>query len=416
MSAAGDNALRIDGPRLWETIARSAEIGPGVAGGLRRLALTASDKEVRDVYRGWCDAAGLTTTVDRLGNMFARRPGIEDDLPPVLVGSHLDTQIAGGRFDGILGVLAGLEIVRTLNDRGIKTRRPIEVVNWSNEEGARFGPPMSASAVFGGVQDLAWGLGRTDAAGITFGDALQAIGYAGETPVGGREIDSYFELHIEQGPILDRERIPIGIVTGSYATRGYVTDVIGDTSHAGPTPMADRRNALVGPAMVAVGVNEIGWKYAPDGKSTSTRIENWPNLIGIVPSRAQITSDMRHPDPAVAAEMDADYQALLDDVRKRANVEIEVVDQWAFGSTSFDPDCISLLRDAATVLGHDQMDILSQAGHDAFNVARVAPTAMIFCPCKDGVTHNEAEDCALEDVTPSVDVLMHAVLARADRI
>lgn len=415
MSAAGGNQLRIDGPRLWSTIMRSAEIGPGVAGGLRRLALSDSDREVRDVFRGWCDAAGLKVSVDKLGNMFARREGREPDLPPVLVGSHLDTQIAGGRFDGIVGVLAGLEIARTLNDQGVETRRPIEIVNWSNEEGARFGPPMSASAVFAGVRDLAWGLGRTDADGATFGAELSRIGYAGDAPVGGRDIDAYFELHIEQGPILEAARIPVGVVTGSYAVRGFVTDVIGETSHAGPTPMAKRRNALVGAAMIAVGVNDIGWAHAPDGKSTVTRIENWPNLIGIVPSEAQVTVDMRHPDPAVVEEMGAAFHALVAEVAERANVETRIAEDWSYGAEAFDPGCVDRVRDAAAALGHPSMDILSQAGHDAFNIARIAPTAMIFCPCKDGITHNEAEDCAPEDIYPSVDVLMHAVLSRADR-
>ncbi len=415
MTGPGDNALRIDGPRLWSTIMRSAEVGPGVAGGLRRLALSDSDRVIRDIFREWCADAGMTVTVDRLGNMFARREGTEPDLPPVLIGSHLDTQIASGRFDGIVGVLAGLEIARTLNDRGIATRRPIEIVNWSNEEGARFAPPMSASAVFAGVRDLAWGLGRTDADGLTFGGELERIGFAGSAPVGGRDLDAYFELHIEQGPILDRERIPVGVVTGSYAVRGFVTEVIGETSHAGPTPMAARRNALVGAAMIAVGVNDIGWKYAPDGKSTATRIANWPNLVGIVPSRAEITVDMRHPDPEIARRMGEDFLALLSDAGARANVETRIVDEWSYGAESFDAECVDLVRQAADALGFPRLDILSQAGHDAFNLARVTPTALIFCPCTDGITHNEAENCLPEDIFPSVDVLMHAVLTRANR-
>jgi len=409
------NELAIDGQRFWSTVMRSAEIGPGVAGGLRRLALTEPDREVRDEFRGWCEAAGLEVTVDALGNMFARREGREPDLPPVLIGSHLDTQIAGGRFDGIVGVLAGLEIARTLNDHGVETRRPIEIVNWSNEEGARFGPPMSASAVFAGLQSLDWGLSRADADGVLFGEALKAIGYDGPAPVGGRDIDSYFELHIEQGPILDAERIPVGVVTGSYATRGFVVKVTGETSHAGPTPMAKRRNALVGAAMVAVGVNDIGWRYAPDGKSTVTRIDNWPNLIGIVPSQASLTVDMRHPDEAVVRKMAAEFEDVLADASKRANVDMRVAESWGYGAERFDADCVGLLRAAAQEIGAPYIDIVSQAGHDAFNLARMAPTAMIFCPCKDGITHNEAEDCADADVFPSVNVLLHAALRRANR-
>ena len=408
--------LRIDANRLWAGIMESARIGPGRAGGLRRLALSDSDREVRDLFVRWCREAGCTVAVDAMGNIFARRPGTEDDLPPVLVGSHLDTQIAGGRFDGILGVLAGLELVRTLNDAGITTRRPIEIVNWSNEEGARFQPPMSASAVFAGVQPLEWGLARADADGLLFGDELRRIGYAGEAPCGGRAVDAYFELHIEQGPVLDAQEIQVGVVTGSYSVRGLNVAVHGETAHTGPTPMAKRRNALVGAAMLIVAANEVGWAYdREEGKSTASRIEVWPNLAGILPDFAKVTIDFRHPTEAGVERMLADFKAAFAHCTDRAQVRLEITDSWTFGREPFDPACIGLVRDAAHALGYSTLDMASQAGHDAYYLSRMAPTAMIFCPCENGITHNEAENCRIEDIIPAANVLLHAALARADR-
>jgi N-carbamoyl-L-amino-acid hydrolase len=409
------NLLSIDEGRLWETLLASAEIGPGRAGGLRRLALSDADKEMRDLFVAWCEAAGCAVTVDRMGNIFARRAGTDDDLPPVMIGSHLDSQVAGGRYDGILGVLAGLEILRSLNDHGLETRRPIEVVNWSNEEGARFPPPMLASGVFAGVHDLDWGLARRDDEGFVFGEELARIGYAGETPMGGREIDAYFELHIEQGPLLEAEQIPVGVVTRGYWTRGMHIDIHGECAHSGPTPMAQRRNALVGAAMVIVAVNEIGWARAPEGKSTASRLQCWPNKLGILPDYAQVTVDFRHPDKATTEAMVAELEAALPDCAARANVEIEIAESWEFGSETFDPGCIDLVRQAARDLGVVCRDILSQAGHDAYNLSKIAPTALLFSPCRDGITHNEAEHIERDYTTPGVNVLLHAVLARANR-
>lgn len=411
----GANLLTIDGARLWDTLLASAKIGPGRAGGLRRLALSDADKEMRDLFVAWCEAAGLTVSVDRMGNIFARRAGREDGLPPVMIGSHLDTQVAGGRYDGILGVLAGLEIVRTLNDHGLETRRPIEVVNWSNEEGARFPPPMLASGVFAGVHDLDWALARRDDEGCSFGEELARIGYAGDRPMGGREIDAYFELHIEQGPILEAEDVPVGVVTAGYWVRGLNVDIRGETAHSGPTPMDKRRNALVGAAMVIVAVNDTGWAHAPDGKSTASRIACWPNKLGILPDYAQVTIDFRHPDKATTEAMLAELEAALPDCAARAQVQIEIAETWTFGSETFDPGCIELVRNAAAELGVPCRNILSQAGHDAYNLSRIAPTALIFSPCHDGISHNEAEHIEPDTTHPSVNVLLHAVLARANR-
>jgi N-carbamoyl-L-amino-acid hydrolase len=330
--------IGIDAGRFWSTVMRSGEIGPGKAGGLRRLALTDADKEMRDLFVTWCTEAGCTVTVDRVGNIFARRPGRDDHLPPVLIGSHLDTQVAGGKYDGIVGVLAGLEVLRTLDDRRVGTKRPLELVCWTNEEGARFTPPMVASGAFAGVFGVDWVLDLRDDDGKVFGGELERIGYNGKTAVGGRGIDAYFELHIEQGPILDREAVPVGIVVGGYAARGMHVDVLGETAHAGPTPMDRRRNALVGAAMLAVAVNEVGRKYhATEGKATVARLVAWPNKAGILSEYAQLTCDVRHAERGVADQMWAEVKAAMADCARRANVEMRIAGEWQFGSERFDP-------------------------------------------------------------------------------
>ena len=410
------STLTINGSRLWETIMASARIGPGrIETGLRRLALTDADREMRDLFVRWCRDAGCVVTVDRMGSIFARREGTDPTLPPVLVGSHLDTQIAAGRFDGILGVLSGLEVIRTLNDAGVRTRRAIELVSWTNEEGARFAPPMLASAVFGGVRSLDWALARTDGDGRTVGEELARIGYAGPAPVGGRPVDAYFELHIEQGPILDEKGIPVGVVTGGFEVRGVVVEVRGETAHAGPTPMAHRKNALVGAAMLVVALNEIGWAYSPEGKASTVRFEAWPNLPGILSEWARLTMDVRHPEAAQVERMLGDLRRAMTDCAGRAQVEMEIVETWQFGSERFDPELVDLVRRTASRLEAPSLDMLSQAGHDAYYVSRVAPTAMIFTPCDRGISHNERESCTLDDCVPGANVLLHAVLERANR-
>ena len=314
-----DRAVGIDAARFWSTVMRSGDIGPGKAGGLCRLALSDADKEMRDLFVTWCTEAGCTVTVDKVGNVFARRPGTEDHLSPVLMGSHLDTQVAGGKYDGIVGVLAGLEVLRTLDERRIRTKRPLELVCWTNEEGARFTPPMVASGAFASVFDVDWVLGLRDDDGRIFGSELQRIGYAGKTDVGGRPIDAYFELHIEQGPILDREAVPVGIVVGGYAVRGMHVDIHGETAHAGPTPMVRRRNALVGAAMLTVAVNDVGWKYhATEGKATVPRLVAWPNKAGILSEYAQVTCDVRHAERETVEQMWAEVKAAMPDCAKRA--------------------------------------------------------------------------------------------------
>lgn len=408
--------LTADIDRLWADIERSAEIGPGRPGGLRRLALSDSDREMRDLFVAWCAEAGCRVTVDRAGSLFARRAGRDDSLPPVMVGSHLDSQANGGRFDGVLGVLAGLEIVRALNDAGVTTRRPIEVVNWTNEEGARFQPPMVASGGFAGVYDLDFVLGCVDDDGVRLGDALAAIGYAGDAPLGGRPVDAYFELHIEQGPMLDATGLDVGIVTGGYAVKGYTLAVRGETAHSGPTPMEKRRNALVGAAELLVAANDIGWAHrGEDGKGTAARIVAWPNKPGILSDHAEVTVDFRHPDPAGTAAMAAAFEAAVAQAAEKARVEIGVVKSWAYGTEVFDPGLAALLQDAARARGATTLALKSQAGHDAYNMSRVAPTALVFSPCKDGITHHNDELATPERTGPAVQVLLDAVVARADR-
>ena len=409
------NVLEINPERLWDSLERSAEIGRFRDVGLRRLALSAEDKQMRDLFVDWAKVAGCTVEIDRLGNIFARRPGTDPSLPPVAIGSHLDTQICGGRYDGILGVLCGLEVVRTLNDRGLQTKRGIEVICWTNEEGARFNPPMMGSMAFAGVLLLESVLATTDDAGITVAEALDEIGYAGPAPV-GREFDSYLELHIEQAPVLDREGCDVGIVVGGYKTQALRLTINGDTGHAGGTPMAQRRNALVGAGYVIAAVNDIGLAYAVDeGRTTTTRIESFPNLAGTYAEQVKLTIDFRHIDADRFKAMRAEVDAGIAAAAKKANVEIEVAEGWSWGSELFAPECIELLKSTANELGLPYREMRSQAGHDAYAVATMAPTAMIFTPCFEGISHNVNEAIELTRSVPGANLLLNAAVTRANR-
>ena len=412
---AGEH-LSINPERFWETVEASAKIGIGRPNGLKRVALCDDDREMRDLFVQWCEQAGCTVTVDAIGNIFARRPGTDNSAPPVMVGSHLDTQINGGRYDGILGVLAGLELVRTLNDSNVQTTRPIEVVSWTNEEGARFSPPMVASGVFAGAYELDWALDRTDDDGIRLGDELERIGYRGDQPAGGRPVDAYFELHIEQGPLLDAAGIDVGIVTHGYSAHGVIVEVSGETAHTGPWPMDKRRNALVGASMLAVAAHDIGWQFHDTGgKGTASRVVAWPNRPGILSDWAQFTGDFRHDDPATADRMLALFKEAMDQAAERANVDMKILEQWHWEPNIFDADAIQSLRDCASDLSMPTLDIASQAGHDAYFMARVAPTAMIFTPCRDGITHNNNEHTTLERSLPGVNLLANVACRRANR-
>jgi beta-ureidopropionase / N-carbamoyl-L-amino-acid hydrolase len=403
----------IDPARLSAMLTASARIGAH-NGGLRRLTLTPEDKAARDQLADWAKLGGYGLKTDGLGNMFIRREGTDAALSPVLVGSHLDTQAKGGRFDGILGVLSGMEILRALDRLAIKTRRAIEVVNWTNEEGARFQPSMMCSLAFSGQQSVAWVYDRRDKEGVRFKEALDAIGYCGDSPVGGRAIDSYFELHIEQGPKLDAAGLSLGIVTGGFDTRAMRISVRGETSHVGPTPMSLRRNALVGAAHLAVAVDEIGWRYAPEeGKTTAARLDLSPNLPGILSDEAELYIDFRHPSAARLADMEREIEAAVAESARRSRTDIAIAERWGFGGLEFDPDLIALVRETASRLGVRSMDIRSQAGHDAYHMAKICPTTMLFTPCRGGISHNEREDIDLEATVPAINVLLHAVLARA---
>ena len=407
-------ALEINGERLWDTLMASGQIGPGKSTGLSRLALSDADKQMRDVFVGWCREAGCTVSVDPFGNIFARRAGSDAGAKPVVIGSHLDTQIAGGKYDGVLGVLSGLEIIRTLNDLSIETKRPIEVASWTNEEGVRFQPPMLGAGAFAGIHDRAWVLSQTDPDGVAFGTELERIGYAGPEPHDPGDIDAYFELHIEQGPVLEEEGLQVGIVTGGFTSPGAQGGVYGENAHAGPTFMRDRKDALVGAAVLIAKVNEIGWEFAPKGRSTCARLEISPNRYGIIADRTVVTVDVRHPEAAEAEQMYRRALDVLPIIAKQANVEATVKKEWCFGGLSFDTDLVNLVRTVAAEMNVPHRHMLSAAGHDAYHVATVAPTVMIFTPCRGGITHNESEHIEPEYTVPGVNVLLNAVVRRAN--
>ena len=407
--------IRVDGERLWQSLMTMAEIGATPAGGVNRQTLTDEDKRGRDLFRRWCDEAGLQVSVDRMGSMFARRQGTDAEQPPVMLGSHLDSQPTGGKFDGALGVLAALEVVRTLNDHGIATRAPLEVVNWTNEEGCRFPPAMIASGVFAGVFDLEHGLSRKDHAGRTIGDELRRIGYAGERPVGQRPIGALFELHIEQGPILEAEGQRIGIVTGAQGARWYDCAVTGAETHAGAAPMEGRRDALRAAAALLEDIYAIAHRHAPAGRATVGEFQAYPGSRNTVPGRVRFTVDLRHPDGGTMDAMDGALRAAFERARGRAagRLEFDLDEIWYAPPVAFDPQCIEAVRQAAARLGLSAREIVSGAGHDAVYMARVVPTAMIFVPCKDGISHAEIEYASPEACADGANVLLHAVLARA---
>jgi N-carbamoyl-L-amino-acid hydrolase len=407
--------LRVNGERLWQSLMTMAEIGATAKGGVNRQTLTDDDKRGRDLFRRWCEDAGLAVTVDQMGSMFGHRRGRDADRPPVVLGSHLDSQPTGGKFDGALGVLAALEVIRTLNDRGVETEAPLEVVNWTNEEGVRFPPAMIASGVFAGVFDLDYGLSRTDHAGRTIGAELQRIGYAGKQKVGHRPLGALLELHIEQGPILEAEGRRIGVVTGGQGTRWYDCEVIGAESHAGPTPMEARRDALRATAALLGEVYQIAHDQAPNGRATVGELRAWPGSRNTVPGRVAFTIDMRHPDGAVMDAMDHALREAFERAQGRATgLEFHLREIWYAPPVTFDPACVGAVRQAAARLGLSAREIVSGAGHDAVYMARVVPTAMIFVPCKDGISHNEAEYASPQACEDGANVLLHAALARAN--
>ena len=405
--------LRINNDRLWDSLMDMAKIGPGVAGGNNRQTLTDEDAEGRRVFQLWCEAEGMTMGLDKLGNMFAHREGTDPTLPPVMVGSHLDTQPTGGKYDGVLGVLAGLEIIRTLNDAGIKTKHPIEVVNWTNEEGARFSPPMMSSSVFAGMYTTEWVYDREDADGKTVGEELARIGWLGDEEVGARKMAAFFELHIEQGPILEDESVDVGVVTHGQGLNWLQVTLTGKSSHTGSTPMPNRVNAGLGMARITQLVDEIAWSHAPLAVGAVGHCDIYPNSRNIIPGKVVFTIDFRHPTQAVIDDMEQRLregaQKIVDDI----GLTMDIEQAGKFDPVTFDKGCVSAVRRAAERLGYTHRDIVSGAGHDACLINRVAPTAMVMCPCVDGLSHNEAEEISKEWATAGTDVLFHAVVETA---
>jgi N-carbamoyl-L-amino-acid hydrolase len=405
--------IRIDGARLWDSLMEMAKIGATPKGGCNRLTLTDLDRQGRDLFARWCAEAGLAMTVDRMGNMFARRRGEDESLPPVVMGSHLDTQPTGGKFDGVLGVLGALEVMRSLNDLNIRTRHPIEVANWTNEEGSRFAPAMVASGVFAGAYTLDEAYGIKDRDGLRLGDELERIGFKGDAPVGGRDIHAFFELHIEQGPILEDEGVDIGVVTHGQGQRWYEVTLKGFESHAGSTPMPRRRDALVGAARVVELVNRIGLAHPPLAVSTTGMLNPHPNSRNVIPGEVFLTCEFRHPDDAVLIVMDRALRDGIAEIAAAAKLEAKIEQVFSYAAVAFDPGCVEAVRRAAERCGLSHRDIVSGAGHDACYVSRVAPTAMIFTPCVDGVSHNEAEEISPAWASAGTAVLLHAVLDKA---
>jgi N-carbamoyl-L-amino-acid hydrolase len=405
--------LHVNGPRLWASLMEMAQVGATAKGGVRRLALTEDDKRGRDLFARWCREAGMTVEVDEVGNLFARREGADATEKPVVIGSHLDTQPEGGRFDGVYGVLAALELVRTFNDAGIVTQKPIEIVSWTNEEGARFTPAMLGSAVFVGATPLAAALDTQDADGIRLREALAHCGYAGKRRATGQPVDSYFEAHIEQGPVLESHGNPIGVVTGGQAIRWLDVSVTGVAAHAGTTPMPYRKDALFASAAMALQLEAISQRFAPQGLVTIGQVAIPNSSRNTIAGRVAFTVDLRHPDDARIDEMERDVREAFGEIAKARGLDVVIDTYWKSAATPFDAGCVALVQDAATKLGYAHERIVSGAGHDAIHLARHVPTAMVFIPCVDGLSHNEAEDALPEDVTCGANVLVNAVLARA---
>jgi N-carbamoyl-L-amino-acid hydrolase len=402
--------LKIDAERLWGELMETAVIGGTPKGGICRLTLTDLDRQVRDWFKARCEALGCTVTVDDMGAMYARRPGQRDDILPIAMGSHLDTQPTGGKFDGVLGVLGALEALRTLVQAGYETFAPIEVINWTNEEGSRFAPAMVASGVFAGAFTRDWAWAREDRAGITFRSALEDIGYLGAQPCGRHDLSAFFELHIEQGPILEAEDREIGIVTGVQGMRWYEVTVTGESAHTGATPMRLRKNALLGAARLVERINAIAERHKPDALGAVGLMEVRPNSRNVVPGEVFFCVDLRHPEAAMLDKLEAEYTDSLREICDPLELSVTSTRIWDQPPVRFDADCVASVRRAAELSGFSSREIISGAGHDAAYVSRVAPTAMIFVPCRGGISHNETEFTSKEQCAAGAQVLLQSVL------
>jgi N-carbamoyl-L-amino-acid hydrolase len=408
--------MQVNADRLWKSLMDMAQIGATEKGGVCRLALTDLDKQARDLFVKWCQEAGCTIKVDKMGNIFARRSGKDNSLAPVVTGSHIDSQPTGGKFDGVYGVLSGLEVIRTLNDLKIETLRPIEASIWTNEEGSRFAPAMIASGIFAGIFDLDYGLNSADLEGKTMGQELARIGYAGNEPVGGRPIHAFFEAHIEQGPILEHEKKTIGIVEGGQGQRWMEVTMIGRESHAGPTPMRIRQDAMVGAAEVITEVNKIGNKYKPNACATVGLVQCSPNSRNTIPGKVFFTIDLRHPEDEILSKMAEEAKMAAQAAAEKNGLQLEFKEIWYLPPVKFNADCVAAVKNATKELGFNSMSIISGAGHDALYLNRVAPAAMVFIPCKGGISHNEIEDAKKEDCAAGTSVLLRAMVERANAL
>ncbi|WP_418131030.1 Zn-dependent hydrolase [Variovorax sp. 375MFSha3.1] len=409
------NELRIDGRRLWNSLMELAKLGATEKGGVCRIALTDLDRQGRDLFSRWAREAGCEVRVDAIGNIFARRAGRNDALPPVSTGSHIDTQPTGGKFDGNYGVLAGLEVIRTLNDAGVQTEAPLEVAVWTNEEGSRFVPVMMGSGVFAGAFTLEHALAQRDNDGISVSDALAAIGYAGSASVSAAAspVGAYFEAHIEQGPVLEASERVIGVVEGALGQRWYDVVVQGMEAHAGPTPMALRKDALLAASELVIEVNRIALAHAPHARGTVGWIDAYPNSRNVIPGRVKLSVDLRAADDTVLSALDAALKETVQRIAAKVRVEMSVEQVVYFPPQPFTPGLVSAVRDAAQAQGLSWMNVISGAGHDAVYLARVCPTAMIFVPCRDGISHNEIEDAQPDHLEAGCNVLLQAMLRSA---
>lgn len=409
MPEPGTN-LTIDRHRLWDQLMETAKFGGTAKGGIRRLTLTDDDKAVRDWFKAQCEALGCTVTVDSVGNMFARRPGKDDSLLPIAMGSHLDTQPTGGKFDGVLGVLGALEALKTMVEMGYETTAPVELVNWTNEEGSRFAPAMLCSGVYAGVFTPEFAYAREDREGKKFGEELERIGYRGSEPVGEHRLGALFELHIEQGPILEDEGKMVGVVQGVQGMRWYEVTVTGQDAHTGATPMYLRKNALLGAARTIERIDAIAQAHAPAAVGTVGLVEVRPNSRNVIPGEVFFTVDFRHPDEAELDAMEREFRAALPEIMAPLKLEFEEKRIWNSPAVKFAPELIECVRHGAEQAGYATRDMVSGAGHDAAYLARVVPTTMIFVPCLGGISHNEAESTTLEECAAGAQVLLNAVL------
>jgi beta-ureidopropionase / N-carbamoyl-L-amino-acid hydrolase len=401
----------INSERLWQSLMELAQLGATVKGGVCRLALTDLDRQARDLFVRWCEDAGCTVTVDGVGNIFARRPGRNAALPPVMTGSHIDTQPTGGKFDGCFGVLAGVEVLRTLNDLGVQTEAPLEVVVWTNEEGSRFAPCMMGSGVFAEKFTLEETLAKRDAEGISVGEALNAIGYAGPRAVTGHAVGAYFEAHIEQGPILEDQGKTIGVVLGALGQKWFDLTLKGVEAHAGPTPMHLRKDALVGAAAVVAAVNQVALAHQPHACGTVGCLQAYPGSRNVIPGEVRMTLDFRHLEPARLDSMIEEVRGVIDATCAKHGLSFELTPTADFPPLYFDQGCVEAVRAAAAGLGLSHMDIVSGAGHDAIFLAELGPAGMIFVPCEGGISHNEIENAAPDDLAAGCAVLLRAMLA-----